>query len=113
MSHDDVVRRCVPDRMERTQSWQKEQARKDQTEQERGTVEKEPMNGQVARRSDGGKLGGKKGSEGSNSDWHGDKHKGSNGSKGKGERETRYCYDSGAQGYMGVKLSFQVDQHHR
>ena len=37
------------------------------------------------RRDDGANKGGKKGSKGSKPDWHGDKDKGGNGSKGKSE----------------------------
>ena len=70
----------------------KEQARKDQTEQERGIEERELMNGRV-KRDYGGKKRDSKGFQTSKSVWYGDKDKGSNGSKGKGKNETWYCYD--------------------
>ena len=56
------------------------------------------------RRDDGGKKGGKNGSKGSTPDWHGDRDKGSTGNKGNGKckRETRYCYDCGEQGHIGM-----------
>ena len=51
------------------------------------------------KRYDGGKKGGKKGSK---PDWHGDKS------------ETRYCYDCGEQGHIGVdcphKLANSIDE---
>ena len=59
----------------------------------------------TGKRDDGGKKGGKKGSKGSKPDWHSDKDKGSKGTdkgKGKGKSETRYCYDCGEQGLIGV-----------
>ena len=63
------------------------------------------------RRDDGANKGGKKGSKGSKPDWHGDKGKGGNGSKGKGigngKSETRYCYDCGEQGHIGVNCPYQ------
>ena len=70
------------------------------------------------KRDDGGKKGGKKGFKGSKSDWYGDKDKGSNGTKGKGKgkgkSETRYCYDCGEQGHIGLKypckLTNRIDE---
>ena len=62
------------------------------------------------RRDDGAKKRGKKGSKGSKPVWYGDKDKGGNGSKGKGKgkgkSETRYCYDCGEQGHIGVNCPF-------
>ena len=69
-------------------------------DQEHGIVEKELMSG----RDDGGKKGGKKGSRDSKSDWHSGKDKGS---KGKGKSETRYCYDCGEQGHIGVNCPYK------
>ena len=65
--------------------------------------------GRVAERDDRGRKGGMKGFEGSNSDWHGDQDKGSNGrkNKGKGESETRYCFDCGEQGHIGVNCPYK------
>ena len=64
------------------------------------------------RRDDGGKKVGKMGSKGSKPDGYGDKDKGGNGSKrkgrckgrsiGKGKGETRYCYDCGEEGHIGM-----------
>ena len=77
------------------------------------------------RRDDGANKGGKKGSKGSKPDWHGDKGKGGNWSKGKGigkgKSETRYCYDCGEQGHIGVTvhtsgptaLMKKMTKHHR
>ena len=60
------------------------------------------------KRDDGGKKGGKKGSKGSKPDWHSDKDKGSKGKdKGKGKSETRYCYDCGKQGHIGVNCPYK------
>ena len=65
------------------------------------------------RRDDGAKKGGKKGSKGSTPDWHGDQDKGGNGGKGKGKgkdkgkNETRYCYDCGEQGHIGVNCPYK------
>ena len=59
---------------------------------------------------DGGKKGGKKGSKGSKPDWHSDMDKGSKGKgkgKGKGKSETRYCYDCGEQGHIGVNCPYK------
>ena len=72
MSYDDVRSRGKDTKLA------KEQVRKDQTEQGRGTEEKELMNGR-------GQKGGKKGSKGSTSDRYADKDNGSNGNKGKGK----------------------------
>ena len=58
------------------------------------------------RRDDGGKKRGKKGSKGSKPDWHSDKDIGSKG-KGKGKSETRYCYDCGEQGHIGVNCPYK------
>ena len=72
-----------------------------------------------SKRDNGGKKGSNKGSKGSKPDWHGDREKGGKGNKGKGKgkckskSETRYCYDCGEQGHIGVKLSLLVDQQHR
>ena len=52
--------------------------------QDHGIVEKELMNGRVAREMTE--------AQGSKPDWYSDKDKGSKG-KGKGRSETRYCYD--------------------
>ena len=60
------------------------------------------------RRDDGSKKGDKKGFKGSNPDWYSDKGKGGAGNKckgqgkGKGKSETRYGYDCGEQGHIGV-----------
>ena len=69
------------------------------------------------RRDDGGKKGGKKGFKGSKPDWKSGKDKGSNGKgkgKSKGKSETRYCYDCGEQGHIGVncpnKLANGIDE---
>ena len=51
----------------------RKQARKDQTEQERGIEEKGADEWVGGKRDDGGKKGGKKGSKGSKPDWYGDK----------------------------------------
>ena len=62
------------------------------------------------KRDDGGKKGGKKGSKGSKPDWHSDKDTGSKGKgkgKGKGKSETRYCYDCGEQGHIGVNCPYK------
>ena len=60
------------------------------------------------KRDDGGKKGGKKGSKGSKPDWHSDKDKRSKGKgKGKGKSETRYCYDCGDQGHIGVNCPYR------
>ena len=40
-------------------------------------------------------------SKGSEPGWHGDK------GKGKGKSETRYCYDCGKQGHIGVKCPYK------
>ena len=67
----------------------------------------------TGRRDDGAKKGGKKGSKGSKPDWHGDNDKGGDGSKGKGKgkgkgkSETRYCYDFGEQGHIGVNCPYK------
>ena len=62
-----------------------------------GIVEKGADEWTSGRRDDGAKRGGKKkGSKGSKPDWHSDKD------KGKGKRETQYCYDCGEQGHIGV-----------
>ena len=64
-------------------------------------------------RDDGAKKVGKTGSKGSKPGWHGDKDKGGNWSKGKGKgkgkgkSETRYCYDCGEQGYIGVNCPYK------
>ena len=82
----------------------KEQARKDQIEQERTAS---------AKRDDGGKKGGKKGSKSRESDWYGDRKKGSNGNeakgkgKGEGQSETRHCFDCGEQGHIGVNCPYK------
>ena len=61
------------------------------------------------RRNDGGK----KGSKGSKPDWFGDKDKGCTGSKGngkgegKGKSETRYFYDCGEQGHIGMNCPYK------
>ena len=65
------------DRLETAAKLANEQARKDQTEQERGIVEKKLMNGRVE------KKGCKKGSMGNKLDWYGAKDNGGTGSKGK------------------------------
>ena len=63
------------------------------------------------KRDDAGKKkGGKKGSKGSEPDWYSDKDKGSKGKgkgKGKGKSETRYCYDCGEQGHIGVNSPYK------
>ena len=62
------------------------------------------------KRDDGDKKGGKKGSKGSKPDWHSDKDKGSKGKgkgKGKAKSETRYCYDCGEQGHIGVNCPYK------
>ena len=60
------------------------------------------------KRDDGSKKGGKKGSKGSKPDWHSDKDKGSEGKgKGKGKSQTRYCYDGGEQGHIGVNCPYK------
>ena len=67
------------------------------------------------RRYDGGKKGGKKGSKHSKPDWYGDKDKGSKGKgkgKSKGKGETRYCYDCGEQGYIGVNCPYKWANSH-
>ena len=62
---------------------------------------------------DGGGKVGKKGSKGSKPDGYGYKDKGSNGSKGKdktkgkGKSETRYCYECGEQGHIGVNCPYK------
>ena len=75
-----IIRRRVCDRLERIQRWQKEQARKDQTEQ-RGTEEKKLMNGRVAKETMEARR------EASAANLM--KEKG----RGKGKSETRYCKD--------------------
>ena len=68
-------------------------------------MEKELENWTSGRRDDGGKKGGKTGSKGSKPDWYSVKDKGSKGKgkgKSKGKSETRYCYDCGEQGHIGV-----------
>ena len=71
------------------------------------------------KRDDGSKKGGKKGSKGSKPDWHSDKDKGSKGKskgkgKGKGKIETRYCYDCGEQGHIGVNCPYKwANKQHR
>ena len=60
------------------------------------------------KRDDGGKEGGKNCFKGSKPDWYSGKDKGSKGKgkgKSKGKSETRYCYDCGEQGYIGVNCS--------
>ena len=74
------IRRRVCDRLETAAKLANEQARKDQTEQERGIVEKKLMNGRVE------KKGCKKGSMGNKLDWYGAKDNGGTGSKGKRQR---------------------------
>ena len=62
------------------------------------------------KRDDGGKKGGKKGSNGSKPDWLSDKDKWSKGKgkgKGKAKSETRYCYDCGEQGNIGVNCPYK------
>ena len=59
-----------------------------------------------SKRDDGGKKGGKKGSKGSKPDGHSDRDKESKG-KGKGKSETRYCYDCGEQGHIGVNCPYK------
>ena len=71
--------------------------KKDRTGQDRGIVEKELMNGRVAR-------------EMTEADWYSDKNKGSKGKgkgKSKGKSETRYCYDRGEQGHIGVNCPYK------
>ena len=54
--------------------------------------------------------GGKKGSKGSKLDWHSDTDEGSKGKgkgKGKSKSETRYCYDCGEQGLIGVNCPYK------
>ena len=54
--------------------------------------------------------GGKKGSKGSKPNWHSDTDKESSGKvmgKGKGKSETRYCYDCGEQGHIGVNCPYK------
>ena len=98
---------CVPS-LGRGTRPEKEQAKKGPNGSgtwHRGKGADEWTNG---KRDDGGKKGGKKGPKGSKPDWYGDKDKGGNGSKGtgkgegKGKIETRYCYDYGEQGHIGV-----------
>ena len=61
--------------------------------------------------------GGKKGLKGSKFDGHSDKEKGCNGNKGKGKGEgkngTRYCYDCGEQGHIGVNCPYKWTKQHR
>ena len=62
------------------------------------------------KRDDGGKKGGKKGSKGGKPDWYSDKDKGSKGKgkvEGKGKSGTRYCYDCGEQGHIGVNCPYK------
>ena len=62
------------------------------------------------KRDDGGKKGGKKGSKDSKPDRYSDKNKGSKGKgkgKSKGKSETRYCYDRGEQGHIGVNCPYK------
>ena len=54
------------------------------------------------RRDDGGKTGGKKGTNGSKPGWYGDKVKGSSWNRGKGKSEVKYFYDCGEQRHIGV-----------
>ena len=80
--------------------------------QDHGIVEKGADEWTSGRRDEGGKKGGKKGSNGSKPDWYGDKDKGGSGSKGKDKgkgkdkSENRYCYDCGEQGHIGVNCPY-------
>ena len=76
------MRRCVRDRVEKIQSWQR--SRQERTKHSRNVVPDEWASG---KRDDGGKKGDKKDSKGSKSDWHGDKENGSNGNT--SERKAR------------------------
>ena len=100
-----VTRRRVCHRLERLQVRT--------MDREHGIVEKELMNGRVAGEMTEPRKEAKKGSKGSKLDWHGDKDKGGNGSKGKGKgkgkskSETRYCYDCGEQGHIGLNCPYK------
>ena len=66
--------------------------------QDHGIVEKELMNGRMAREMTEARKGGKKGSKGS---------KGKGKGKSKGKSETRYCFDCGEQGHIGVNCPYK------
>ena len=111
-------------------------SRQERTKRNRrvAVVAKELMNGRVAERDDGGKKGGKKGSKGSKRDCYGGKkeevrraRKAANFTgtvtgtkealetkcKGKGKSETRYWYDCGEEGHIGVNCPYKWTQQHR
>ena len=76
--------------------------------QDHGIVEKELMNGRVARETTKVRKEARRAPRAA-SLMGGDKDKGGNGSKGKGkgQSETRYCYDCGEQGHIGVNCRYK------
>ena len=77
---------------------------------EHGTAGKELMNGRAAREMMEARKEARRAPRVSKQDWHGDKDKGSKRKgkgKGKGKSETRYCYDCGEQGHIGVKCPYK------
>ena len=88
----------------------KEQAKRGQVHREHGIVEKELMNGRVARKMTEARKEARRAPRAAKPDWHSDKDKGSKGKgngKGKGKSETRYCYDCGEQGHIGVNCPYK------
>ena len=90
-------------------------ARRDQADQEHGTVGKELMNGRVAREMTEARKAARRAPRVAHEIGTVTRTKearGKGNGKSKGKSETRYCYDCGEQGHIGVKLSIQVDRQH-
>ena len=89
----------------------KEQARKDQTEQERGTEEKELTTGRVAKETMEERREARNAPRAANLIGTGDKNKGSNGNKekgtGKGKNVIRCCCNFGQQRHIGVNCPYK------
>ena len=111
MSYDDV---CVCDRVERIQSWQRSRQERTKRSRNAGTEEKELMNGREAKETTKERREARRDCKNSESDWHGNQDKGSNGNKstgkgkGDGKSETRYCYRCGEQGHIGVNCPYKL-----
>ena len=103
-----VIQRSVCHRLERVQSWQKEQAGKDRPGRGHGIVEKELMNGRAAREMTEARKNARKVPRAATRmvrrQGQG-RHRGKG--KGKSKSETRYCHDCGEQGHIGGNCPYK------